>query len=355
MPFLSIIVPIYNAEKYLEECIDSILAQTFTDYELILVDDGSIDKSSLICESYKERYSFVKVIHKKNGGLVSARKAGVEVAQGKYIGFVDSDDKIKKTMYQKLCDEATKKNADVVICDVLQWSGEKMYSIKQGLKGGLYSKEQLEKEIYPYMLFIGNYYEFGFLPAMWNKIYRSEILRKNQLLVDNSIEIGEDAACSYFCILDADRVSYLKNEYEYYYRLNSDSMCQKWTNKKIWNASVLLDYLYEQLIRYDKDKIMEQYWYYYSYMFTNLIYEYGEAVRKKQIERNIERDFDKLLNSKSFQIFKTYFKTSKLPSYRRIVAYGVLYGRPIDMMIWDFFVFIRSVIVKMKKRMKKLG
>ena len=348
MPFLSIIVPVYNVENYLEECLNSILAQTFTDYELILVDDGSTDRSGEICEQYRLQNTKIKVINKENGGQTSARKAGVEVAQGQYIGFVDSDDKIEKTMYQKLCDEAVKNNADVIICDVWQWDGKNTYPIKQNMEGGVFSQKQLEQDIFPHMLYAGRYYQFGFLPAMWNKIYRSDILKKNQLLVDSRIRIGEDAACSYLCILDANIVSYLKNDYEYYYRLNRNSVCQNWTNRNISSASILLDYLYERLTENSKANLMEQYWYYYSYMFTNMLYDYGEEVRRKQITCNVEKDFKELLNSKSFQVFKTYYETIKIPFYRKIVANSVIYGRTIDTIMWKLFVFLRAIIVKMK-------
>lgn len=92
MPKISIIVPVYNVEKYLEKCVRSILAQTFTDFELILVDDGSPDSSGAMCDQFAEQDQRVKVIHKENGGLSDARNAGIELATGEYLGFVDSDD-----------------------------------------------------------------------------------------------------------------------------------------------------------------------------------------------------------------------------------------------------------------------
>ena len=103
---ISIIVPVYNVEKYLPTCVDSILCQTFTNFELILVDDGSTDRSGIICDEYEKKDTRVKVIHKENGGLSSARNAGLYIAKGKYIGFVDSDDFIDKEMYIVLYDEA---------------------------------------------------------------------------------------------------------------------------------------------------------------------------------------------------------------------------------------------------------
>ena len=99
---ISIIVPVYKVEKYLKKCVDSILAQTFSDFELILVDDGSPDNSGRICDDYAKKDARVRVVHKQNGGLSSARNAGIEVAKGKYLGFVDSDDYIAEDMYELL-------------------------------------------------------------------------------------------------------------------------------------------------------------------------------------------------------------------------------------------------------------
>ena len=350
MTFLSIIVPVYNVENYLEECLDSILAQTFTDYELILVDDGSTDQSGVICENYRNKSDVIKVIHKKNGGLVSARKTGVSIAKGEYIGYVDADDKIAPQMYEKLCKEATRNKADVVICDVWQWDGNNIFPIKQKLNGGVFSKKELEQEVYPYMMYAGEYYQFGFLPAMWNKIYRSDILKKNQILVDDRIRIGEDAVCSYLCILEAGKISYLKNSYEYYYRLNRKSMCRNWTNENIPSAAILLDYLYQRLNEYQNENIMEQYWYYYSYMFTNMLYEYGEAVRTKQIQYDAEKDFKELMDSKSFHDFKINYKRIRIPFYRRAVAYGIISGEKNNNFIWKLFVVLRTFAIKMKLR-----
>ena len=116
-PAISIIVPVYNVEKYLSRCVDSILAQTFRDFELILVDDGSTDKSAEICDKYAAKDSRIKVIHKENGGQSSARNNGLEIAIGKYIGFVDSDDWISTDCFEYLYTLIEKFNADAVSAD----------------------------------------------------------------------------------------------------------------------------------------------------------------------------------------------------------------------------------------------
>jgi len=115
---LSIIVPVYNVEKYLEKCLDSILGQTFRDFELIIVNDGSPDDSDRIIESYKKADNRIRVINKENGGLSSARNAGIEEAKGKYLAFIDSDDWIEKEMFQCMLKKGEAAKADIVFCDV---------------------------------------------------------------------------------------------------------------------------------------------------------------------------------------------------------------------------------------------
>lgn len=118
MPKVSVIVPIYNNDKYLPKCIDSILSQTFTDFELLLIDDGSDDKSGLICDQYASIDARVRVFHKENGGVSSARNLGLESAMGEWVTFVDSDDWIEHSMYDKMLDKAIHENADIVYCDI---------------------------------------------------------------------------------------------------------------------------------------------------------------------------------------------------------------------------------------------
>ena len=124
MPKVSIVVPIYNVEKYLEQCIDSIINQTLKEIEIILVDDGSPDNCPQICDDYVKKDSRIKVVHKTNGGLSSARNAGIEIATGDYIGFVDSDDYIELDMYEKMYNIAIENNVDFVMSDYYSVSNE---------------------------------------------------------------------------------------------------------------------------------------------------------------------------------------------------------------------------------------
>lgn len=120
MVTISVIVPIYKVEKYIHRCIDSILNQDFLDYELILVDDGSPDNCGKICDEYEKKDNRIKVIHKKNGGLSSARNAGIDIMSGKYVTFIDSDDFIHPSMFSSMINEMEKQSADIAVCSFLR-------------------------------------------------------------------------------------------------------------------------------------------------------------------------------------------------------------------------------------------
>lgn len=121
-PLISIIVPVYNVEAYMNQCIESIVGQTYKNIEIILVDDGSTDNCPTLCDDWKVKDDRIKVIHKENGGLSDARNVGIQIAQGEYIGFVDSDDVIEKSMYESLLEVISKYEADIVQCQTIKYS-----------------------------------------------------------------------------------------------------------------------------------------------------------------------------------------------------------------------------------------
>ena len=136
-PTISIIVPVYNVEEYIHKCINSILAQTYKDFELILINDGSPDNSGIICDEYARADSRIKVIHQQNSGLSAARNAGLAVAKGDYIGFVDSDDWIDKSMYESMITEAQTLEADIVICDYYKVKKKKAKAVTEQINPGV--------------------------------------------------------------------------------------------------------------------------------------------------------------------------------------------------------------------------
>ena len=142
MVIISIIVPVYKVEKYLKRCVMSLVNQTLKDMEIILVDDGSPDQSGKICDDLSKMDHRIQVIHKKNGGLSSARNAGIKIAQGKYIGFVDSDDDVELNMFECMVEAAEKYNADFLMSDYIRIINDKeKVLVSKSLEEGLYEKK----------------------------------------------------------------------------------------------------------------------------------------------------------------------------------------------------------------------
>ena len=189
----SVIVPVYNVEEYLAECIDSVLCQSFKDFELIIVDDGSPDNCGKICDEYATKDNRITVIHKENGGLVSARKAGIRLAVGEYVINLDSDDKVSPDMLRQANEIIEKYSPDLISFAIEFFDKTSSYTTFEGVPVGLYSKIDIKSKIYPKMLMAENMeHTFYYLCA---KVIRREILIKPQLAVDNAISLGEDVSC----------------------------------------------------------------------------------------------------------------------------------------------------------------
>lgn len=218
MPLVSIIVPVYKVEKYLERCVQSILRQTLSDIEVILVDDGSPDNCGQMCDELANKDNRIVVVHKKNGGLSSARNAGLQVANGEYIGFVDSDDAVTPLMYEKLYDIGVKHHCDVVMCDyrrILLDGTDYVKSLQ--IPAGLYSKEKIKTIIFP-SLIMGSNLDYGPLLSVWHCLYSKQFLKSNNLLFDEEVRWSEDNIFSAFVGYYANSFYYLKGEalYDYY-------------------------------------------------------------------------------------------------------------------------------------------
>jgi len=166
---LSVIIPVYNVEKYLRQCLDSVLRQTYTNLEVIIVNDGSHDNCPQICDEYAIKDSRVKVIHKTNGGLSSARNAGLDVATGEWIGFVDSDDWILPGMYEKLYEVAKRENADLAMCGYMCVDEDNVPIVS---KSSIIKDEVLTKSDAFNKLVEKKYW---FYVIAWNKIYVRKI------------------------------------------------------------------------------------------------------------------------------------------------------------------------------------
>lgn len=200
---LSVIVPIYNTAAYLDRCIQSICDQTYQDLEIVLVDDGSTDTSLEICEAYRKKDPRIKLIHKENGGLVSARKAGLQAAEGEWIGWVDSDDWVEADWFMRLLHVQERSGADMVTAGCFHEIGADLKPVTNGVPAGVYQKD----ELLPKLLYSGRFFEYGLQPHLCTKLIRREILEQTQFSVNERINAGEDAAVVYPSALEADKIA----------------------------------------------------------------------------------------------------------------------------------------------------
>jgi len=239
--FFSVIVPIYKVEKYLKRCVDTILSQTFSDFELILVDDGSPDGCPGICDAYAEKDSRIRVIHKENGGLVSARQAGIRVAQGEFVFNVDSDDAVTENALQSAYDIISRTGADMVSFAYRVYRGgalsEPVYDMPEE---GLYTGDALKEKIYPHLISDRNMeHMFYFL---WGKAIRRTLLLPHQLHVDTAISLGEDLSCAMPCYLAAESV-YMSREVAYLYTIRDDSISTTFRPEQITQVADVISCL----------------------------------------------------------------------------------------------------------------
>lgn len=219
---ISVVVPIYKVEKFLPTCVESIIGQSYRNLELILVDDGSPDSCPSICEKYKQVDSRIKVIHKKNGGLSDARNAGLKIAEGKWITFIDSDDYVGVDFLKELYTVAVLNEADISICDystVLDNNGQETRSSSVL---GLSNVECLESIYHPKI--------HGMEFVAWGKLYKTILFKKNNIEYPVG-KIHEDIFTTYKLIYAASKVIF-SNYIGYFYRIRKDSIMTSRFNLK---------------------------------------------------------------------------------------------------------------------------
>lgn len=209
VPKVSVIVPIYNVERYLKKCVDSIINQSLKEIEIILVDDGSTDNSGKIADEYINKDERIKVIHKENGGQGSARNAGIEAATGEYIGFVDSDDWIDEDMYKMIYKKAICENLDIAICSRKIW--DEKYTLGAIIEVRNELIKDLQKDLPGYYV---DYLLYTNTVSACNKIYKSDLIRKWEVKFEDVKKVGsEDAFFNYCALLNTNRIGSISGVY----------------------------------------------------------------------------------------------------------------------------------------------
>lgn len=297
---ISIVVPVYNVEKYIRECIESILSQTYSNLEIILVDDGSTDSSGQICDEYQKRDSRIHTIHQKNKGLLNARYVGVLEATCEYITFVDSDDWIEVHTYETMV-EYLEDGFDVVACGIIRYLDADNQALDINLvPAGKYFKEEIEKYVLPFMIWNQEKGKFGLDPSLCTKLMKRELLLKHLEKVKSlGIYYGEDSAVAY-PMLKAIKSIVVLNQCMYYHRQRRPNVVSPYMKEerfmdKLWK---LYSFLMDEFREHETCRKQIDYFYVHSIGYLKRIY--GDYV-----------DNDKFI-----------FPFSEIPRNSKIVLYG---------------------------------
>lgn len=227
-----IIIPIYGVELYLKQCIESVLSQTYSHLQIILVNDGSKDKCGEICEYYANLDSRITLIHKQNEGLVNARKSGLAVAKGDFVTFVDGDDWVGKDFIYNLIQPTLKYKVDFTIAGFIREFYGKEDKILPKLPIGFYPSESLANTILPKAIYNGIFFQHGISTYVWNKLFKTSKLKQFLSLIDKNIVMGEDAALTYPYLFNCKNI-YITDAADYYYRQRPNSIVKSVPNLKL--------------------------------------------------------------------------------------------------------------------------
>lgn len=242
-PLISVTIPVYNVEKYLEKCLNSIINQTYKNLEIICINDGSTDNSGKILDEYAKIDKRIVVVHKENGGLVSARKLAISIATGEYIGIVDSDDWIKSTMYEDMFSMIKKYNTDVVSVNFYMVFDDYTKKYTQKLEG-LYTNDENDNNIIDHMFDIDENGISFINQVVWNKLYRADIIKQYLTVVPDEIVLFEDYALTYAYLPYINSIYISRQCYYYYNRTNLSSLTSNVRNSNSNIDSTMYMYLH---------------------------------------------------------------------------------------------------------------
>lgn len=347
---VSIIVPIFNAEDYLENCVNSILSQTYTNIEILLINDGSTDNSRLICESFSKKDPRVKVFNQSNQGPSEARNKGIQYANGEYLQFVDADDCIDRHMTQRLI-SSLQNDEDLVICGYQKVIGTNQSNIKkkfQPLNEGSYTVEEFI-ELFP-ELFRGK-----LINSPCNKLYKKEIICDNQITFDKTISNGEDLLFNLKYFTYSRKISIIKDLlYTYININNSFSLTNRYKKNYLENRKFIFkkinDFLEDISLRTKKDSLLEEIFNDYLLQIINnvfninvilnnrnIIVELKEILNDEWIINNLDKFREDSLEKKAIK------KLLKIKSYKGIFLYFG-FKNPIKKVLRPIYYFLLKTL-----------
>lgn len=326
---ISVIVPVYNSEKYLKRCIDSILNQTYKAIELILVDDGSPDNCSKICDEYAKKDKRVRVIHKTNAGVSAARNSGLEIASGNYATFVDSDDYIEPEMYGNMMEKVHQYNCDVVMCDCIKDFTDHSEIYTHDIRAGFYDKEQLVNEYYPHLLMMENV-EYPATISNCLILFNRNKLGNLRYVV--GVRYSEDLLFGAQLVYNTDSFYYMKEQAYYHYYMNPTSATHKFTVDK-WNDYKTLHFeinkYFSECESFDFSHQIDLCLLFFVYNSVSNIFSADNLEREKKFEivKNI-------LGDNEVRRMFSNIKVLKLPISKKLKIVTIIYKYRIGLSFW---------------------
>lgn len=324
---LSIVIPIYNSERYLEACVSSVADQTLRDIEILLVNDGSTDDSGKICEELSKKDSRIKVLSKSNGGLMSAWKHGVLHAVGEYVGFVDSDDRIDRDMFEKLYFHAKDSGAELVCSGLIkEYDDEPSAKEVIHLKGGYYGRTELLNDIFPSLLASKTVKGRLISPNRVTKLYKRSVLLSILNDCDERVSIGEDLLTTFAYLQKASGIYIIDDFFPYHYMINSQSMIQSFSETKYGKIELLLGAMLrvnEQQRNYDFTTQI-----YTDYLILYLQNAEAQALSEgtKSAVAGIRSSFKNKVTRRAVQACDKSLMPSKYRLYLFLLKHGMTYG-----------------------------
>ncbi|MCX8074607.1 MAG: glycosyltransferase [Clostridia bacterium] len=313
---VTVVVAIYNTEKYLKRCIDSILRQTYKNLQIILVDDGSTDMSSIICDEYSRLYSNILVIHKINGGLSDARNKGIDAATGKYVALIDSDDYINENYILKLYNLCREYNADIAQCSytMVYNSDDQVVHNKTNVE----QNKKTNKSLSGKEAVISSFSEFDVQSTVaWNKLYKKDLFNYYRYPY---AKIHEDEFTTYKLLYISNIVSYIDEPLYYYYK-STDSITTRKYNLKRLDVIEAMEEKLKFFLEKNEEKLYNLTLKQYYFVLLNSKYDVEKHIDdssdKKRVLKNIrcklEDIYNKIIKSKDFKLkYKIKITISKI-------------------------------------------
>jgi len=326
MPLFSIIVPVYNVERYIKTCLDSIIAQSFSDFEVIIVNDCTPDESAHIATEFTSQDKRFRIVtHKTNKGLVAARDTGIEFSTGKYIVFVDSDDWIEPDLLETVSKCIfEQKSPDIVLFQLFLFHKGKSTRVPLLSERGMYKGKSLQTLQENMLRFSSDNHQRIIAPNVYSKIYKKEIIDRYSYQIPRDITIGEDIPRSYPCILAANSLYVIDRSF-YHYRQNQGSMSMKYSPKYLHHTLWIYPFIYEQAKKLSSVDISRA-------IAENIAHSAACAVcnemiskkPKKQIKEFIRKEIcENPLIQRSFSRAKGFHDYA----YYRLIAYALHHGK----------------------------